>query len=316
MGGHPSLRLGAARQSSSRLVGVPDGAACAGRGGQRGLGGGVGEGVGVGFLGEDEIEVAVELFDESVLGAEVCGEPQAREGQVAEALGAHGPDEALDPRLAEEVDGLARIADQEDGLPVAVPVGREQFDELVLAGGGVLHLIDQEVLQARAERGGQVFGAGVCAEGGAGEEGNLGVVALVVGGEDELEFDQSAAEDAEEALGDGPLVGGVAGGGQGANILKGEEQFVAVAELIENRDETGVIAVFSVVDKPQEPAGEASFLAQVSILRQEQVEQSEPVVEVRGKGLQAGCGGRRKGRWGTGHRGRTGRRGRGRRRDR
>jgi len=111
---------------------------------------------GVCLVGEDEIEVAVELFDESALGAEVCGEAQAREGQVAEPLGVRGADEALDPRLAEEVDGLAGVAHQKDGLPVAVPVGGEELDQLVLARGGVLHLIDQEVLQARAERSGQV----------------------------------------------------------------------------------------------------------------------------------------------------------------
>ena len=51
------------------------------------MGGGVGECVGVGFLGEDEIEVAVELFDEGALGAEVCSERESGERQVAEALG-------------------------------------------------------------------------------------------------------------------------------------------------------------------------------------------------------------------------------------
>src|SRR5208283_54895 len=228
---------------------VPDGAACAGRGGERGLGGGVGERVGVCFVGEDEGEVMVELIDESALGAEVCGEAQAGERQVAEPLGAHGADEALDARLAEEIDGLAGVADQKDGLPVAVPVGREQFDELVLAGGGVLHLVDQEVLQARSEGGGQVVRAGVGVEGVAGEQAEFGEVALVARGEDELELNQRATEDAEEALGYGPLICGVVGRGKLADSLEDLEEVVAVAECIENRDEAGVVGMFSVVVK-------------------------------------------------------------------
>ena len=83
---------------------------------------------------EDEAEVAVELIDQGALGAEVCGEAEACEGQVAEALGVHGLDEAFDAGLAEEVDGLAGVADQEDGLSIAVPVSGEEFKELVLGG--------------------------------------------------------------------------------------------------------------------------------------------------------------------------------------
>ena len=205
--------------------------------------------MGGGFLGEDEIEVAVELFDESELRAEVCGEAKARERQVADAPGAHGPDEALDARLAEEVDGLAGVAHQKNGLPVAVPVGGEQFDQLVLAGGSVLHLIDQEVLQARAERGGQVVRSGVGVEGVAGEQAEFGEVALVARIEDELQFDQCAAENAEERFGDSPLVGGVMGRGKRTNALEGEQQVVAVAQGVEDGDEAGVVGVFSVVVK-------------------------------------------------------------------
>ena len=135
----------------------------------------------------------IEVIDQSALRAEVSRETKARDGQVAETLSVHGADESLDACLAEEVDGLAWVADQEDGLPVAVPALGQEFDELVLGGGGVLHLVDEEVLQSRAESGGKVFWAGVGAECGAGEEAELGVVALVACGEDELEFDQRAA---------------------------------------------------------------------------------------------------------------------------
>jgi hypothetical protein len=175
----------------------------------------------------------IEIIDQSALRAEVRREAKARERQVAEALGVHGTDESLDPRLTEEVDGLAWVADQEDGLPVAVPALGKEFDELVLGGGGVLHLVDEEVLESRAESGGKVFWAGVGAECGAGEEAEFGVVALVACGEDELEFDQRAAENTEEGFGDCPLVCGVVSGGKGANFLEGEEEVVAVAEAVE-----------------------------------------------------------------------------------
>ena len=92
--------------------------------------------------------------------------------------------------------------------------------KFVLAGGGVLHLVDEQMLQARAERGGEVVGAGVFTEGVAGEQTEFGEVALVALGEDELKFDEGAAEDAEEGLGDGPLIGGIAGGRKCADVLR------------------------------------------------------------------------------------------------
>jgi len=58
------------------------------------------------------------------------------------------------------------------------------LDEFVLAGGGVLHLVDEEVLEARAGGCGQVVHCGVVAEGGAGEEAYFGEVAGALVGED------------------------------------------------------------------------------------------------------------------------------------
>ncbi len=105
----------------------------------------------VGGGGKDLREGVVEVFDEGALGAEVGGEMERREreGVVAgaELAGAHGVDEALDAGLAEEIDGLLGVADEEDGLGGAVPAMREELDELVLGGGRVLHLVDEEMLQ-------------------------------------------------------------------------------------------------------------------------------------------------------------------------
>ena len=184
--------------------------------GKRSVSRGIGQSVRVGGdrFWEDEGEILVEASNEIVLRAEVGGELKPREGHVAEKAGAGGVHEALDARLAEEVDGLAGIADEEDSLGVAVPGFGEHFDEIVLAGGGVLHLVDQQMLEARAERGGEVVRAGFVAESVAGKETEFGEVALVMRGEHELKLDQGAAEHSEKSFGDDPLVFGVLGRGK------------------------------------------------------------------------------------------------------
>ena len=141
---------------------MPDRAARVERSCNGGLGWRVWQGVGIVSLGgEDEIEIVVELIDEVALGAEIGGKAEPGERKFAKSLGVHGADEALDSRLAEEIDGLARIADEEDGLRVTVPGCSEELKELVLAGGGVLHFVHKQMLETCAQRGGEVFSAGI-----------------------------------------------------------------------------------------------------------------------------------------------------------
>ena len=122
---------------------------------------------------------------------------------------AHGVEEALDAGLAEEVDGLLGVADEEDGLGVAVPALGEELDELVLAGGGVLHLVDEEVLEAHAGGGGEVVEGRSPSAGRLVRARSSSVKSHSAGlGEDELQLDEGTAEDAEEGLGDVPLSGG------------------------------------------------------------------------------------------------------------
>ena len=71
------------------------------------------------------------------------------------------------------------------------------------------------MLEGEEAGGAEFVGGAGAAEGGAGFEGGLGEVGLAVGGEDELQLDEGAGEDAEEGLGGGPLVSGVLGGRQG-----------------------------------------------------------------------------------------------------
>ena len=184
--------------------------------------GGVGFAVGDFVVdGEDGGEGLVELLDERGLGAEVGGEVERGEGELAEAAGAEGIEEAGDLRLAEEVDGLLGVADEEDGLAMTVPRVGEEANEFVLGGGGVLHLVDEEVIEAGAGGGGEVVESGIVAEGGERGEGELGEVAGGGGLEDELELDEGVAEDAEESLGDEPLLLGVADGRQIGEVAEG-----------------------------------------------------------------------------------------------
>jgi hypothetical protein len=189
-------------------MGVPGEAGGVGGRGKRGVGVDVRRRIGRAavIVREDKAEVFVELNDEIALGAEVCGETERGEGNVAKASGGYGMDKALDARLAEEIDGLVRVPNEEDGLRVAVPGLGEEFEEFVLAGGSVLHLVDQEMLEARAECGGEIFCSGFFAESVAGEQADFSEVALVALGEDQLKFDESAAENAKEGFGDGPLI--------------------------------------------------------------------------------------------------------------
>src|ERR1039457_4139305 len=109
---------------------------------------------------------------------------------------------------------------------------------MLFRSGGVLHLVDQQVLQARAELGGEVLGAGFLGEGIASEQAEFGEVALPALGEDELKLDQGAAEDAEEGLGNRPLLGGIL---RGRKFLYPEHRFaqvVAIAELVDERTES------------------------------------------------------------------------------
>jgi hypothetical protein len=176
-------------------------------------------------------EVFVEGLDEGGLGAEVGGEAEDGEREVAEAAGLEGLEEALDAGLTKGVDGLPGIADEEDGLGVGVPAAGEELDEFVLGGAGVLHFVDEEVLEAEAGGGGEVVECGVVAEGGAGEEADFGEVALGAFGEDELELGEGAGEDAEEGFGDLPLLTGILGGREIRDLADGFEEAGEIGEL-------------------------------------------------------------------------------------
>jgi hypothetical protein len=77
-------------------------------------------------------------------------------------------EEQADLRVAEPIDRLHRIADQEQRTAVAsFPAGGQRLDQSELRIGGVLELVDQHVSQARVERERGIGGRVRVAEGGA-----------------------------------------------------------------------------------------------------------------------------------------------------
>jgi hypothetical protein len=99
---------------------------------------------------KDAVEGLVEIFDERLLRAEVGGEAQWGEGDVTEARFVKGAQKTFDTRLSEEIDGLLGVADEEEGLRVAIPGLSEELDEVVLSGGGVLHLVNEQMAEPPA----------------------------------------------------------------------------------------------------------------------------------------------------------------------
>ncbi len=84
--------------------------------------------------------------------AKIHRELQRLEHQLAEAVVAD-VEEQSDLRVAEAVDRLHRVADEEQRAPVAgLPAGRQRLQQSHLRLGGVLELVDQHVPQLRVER--------------------------------------------------------------------------------------------------------------------------------------------------------------------
>ena len=160
---------------------------------------------------KDESEVAVKVIDENGLGAEVRAKVEDAEMDVADAFLAHGAKETLDAGLAEEVDRLFRIADEEKGLTVAVPASGKHFDEFVLAGGGVLHLVDEKVSKGGTGGAGKVGGSIVGTKSLFGGHGKFSEVALLAFGKENFELSKGSNEETEKGFGNGPLLIGVAG---------------------------------------------------------------------------------------------------------
>ncbi len=99
-----------------------------------------------------------------------CPEPAAAHGGEAAHLG-----------IAKPVDGLHRIADQEQRAAIALgPVLREREQQFVLIARGVLEFVDQDVTDARAEPFGQRGRHRVFGQRTARSAGHLGVIALAL----------------------------------------------------------------------------------------------------------------------------------------
>ena len=112
--------------------------------------------------------------------AEIAPQLQRLQSDRAEAGAAHGR-EAADLGIAEPVDGLHRIAHQEQRASIAFrPVLRQRQQQVVLIARGVLEFVDQDVPDARAQPFGERRWRGILRERLARRAGHLGVIALAL----------------------------------------------------------------------------------------------------------------------------------------
>ena len=130
--------------------------------------------------GKHAREDFVAPVDQGRRRAEIAPQFERLERQSGEPGGAHRR-EAADLRVAKAVDGLHRIADQEQRAPVAGrPVLRERAQQFVLIARGVLEFVDEDVHEPRAEAFGQRRRAAVLGQRPARGAGDLGVIAFAV----------------------------------------------------------------------------------------------------------------------------------------
>jgi hypothetical protein len=94
----------------------------------------------------------VEPLHQRRLGAEVRAERERFQLNAADAFLA-GLEEQADVGFAEAINRLHRVADQKESAAVpGLPTRRQLLEQIVLGVGGVLKLVDQQVLNAIAER--------------------------------------------------------------------------------------------------------------------------------------------------------------------
>ena len=112
--------------------------------------------VGVFGLGESRRKGLVHPLDYSSHGTEIGGEIQAFGLHQADARFADLQEQS-DFGLAEAIDGLHRIADEEERAAVGrLPACGERLEQFVLGDGRVLEFVDKQMLDACAHRKGQI----------------------------------------------------------------------------------------------------------------------------------------------------------------
>ena len=148
---------------------------------------------------QDPRECLVEPVDDRYGGAEVDAQRQPLQPHGTESTVADVEEQA-DLRVAEPIDRLHRIADQEQRTAVAsLPAGGQCLDQSELRIGGVLELVDQHVPQARVERERGIGGRVRVAEGGARRGREPRIVRDASLGEHDLQFRDGEAQHREQS---------------------------------------------------------------------------------------------------------------------
>jgi hypothetical protein len=181
--------------------------------------------------------------------------------------------EELSFGVAEEVDGLHGIADDEDGAACGIgPRFDERGDEFVLTPAGVLELVDKEVMDIVADGLGGVGGEIVfAAQNTAGDLSDLNEVDGAGFCEYCFQFCRGVAEKEKARANDLPVFFGVASGREIADV---GESFVKTGDIGELVDEV-FEAKLLVAMLSRESETDVDLLAEFAVIVEEQAGEAE-----------------------------------------
>ncbi len=150
-------------------------------------------------------EGLIRPFDEGLRGSKVDVKRQRLQPDGSDAVLA-GFQKQADIGLPETVDGLHRIADQEQSAAIGgFPSGGQLFEQLELGEGGVLKFVHQDVLDAIADGEREVGGRLKPAESFGSADGQLGEIDAPAITEDQLELADGECQDRDRGLHGLPL---------------------------------------------------------------------------------------------------------------
>ena len=271
----------AADELRADVDGLAGGRACRRDGGRKVHGGGAGR---RGF-GANALEEAVERCGEAGVGAKIDGKPDGVAMDAifvpAEAVVADVGEE-LNFGLAKHVDRLHGIADEEGGAMLArigsrIPRGEKPVDELVLAAGSVLELVDEEMAGCSADAGEAV---GDFVENGERGGGDLDEVDGVGFSKDDFELSDGAAQDREDVAEGEPLLVGVPFGRQIADGAEGREKLRPLLEAGEQIEHGGfALLALGVRRTHREAVPFVDGFAPLVFIREEQTTDAVPMLD-------------------------------------
>ncbi len=227
-------------------------------------------------------EGLVHPLHDAVLRAEVACELQGLQANRSDTS-FPGAQEETHLRLAESVDRLHRVTDDEERPPIPRrPVGNQALDQLELRDRRVLEFVDQQVPDPRVERHRDVAAA-LVTERGHGPARHFGEVHQSRFGKDDGQFGGGPPQHRCNRFDQAPLVFGVAGRRQRAQVVQRQAQFVIVPQGFEQARDPLLIRLepppFFSRDARRKSFGPGEPCPPMAVVRQQQAGEPTPGTE-------------------------------------